>query len=241
MRDASSTTRSGWIVLWLVAGCGRVGFEERTADGVDPDAAPDSPGGSTRIQIGARPDADSSAVTDIVLSADEPAVNLGAHGDLHITTPGKDQSLIRFAVDGVIDRPIRSVQLHLWIFAFAPPAGVVITASEVLESWTEGAGDFESGVANFNDRLSGVPWTTPGAEAPGSRSPVIVSSAEVPTALDAEIVLDLPVDLVNRWVAQPESNHGLGLALTQPQYVELYSSNNPATERRPLLVVTVEP
>jgi hypothetical protein len=151
-----------------------------------------------------------------------------------------DQTLIRFALDSLPGGTVRSAKLHFWLFASPPPPTTIVTATEVREAWSEGSGDFALGFANHLDRQPGVPWTTPGAEAPGSRDPTAIASAELPTVVDAELVLDLPVELVNRWVATPAQNHGLAL-LCEAQYVELYSSDNPIVERRPLLVITLGP
>ncbi|MBW2529477.1 MAG: DNRLRE domain-containing protein [Deltaproteobacteria bacterium] len=109
----------------------------------------------------------------------------------------------------------------------------------VLESWEEGTEGGSAGVANWDDREPDTAWTTPGA-GPGSHHSVEVGSfqgAEVGT----EYVVPLPTELVEGWLADPDSNYGLVATTASTDGTEIVLSEHVAADCRPELAITVMP
>jgi hypothetical protein len=118
------------------------------------------------------------------------------------------------------------------------PSGTTITAYRVLEEWSEGTQGWGVGVANWNERLGGIPWTAAGVGV-GSResSPIGSFTATAPMTPHR---LTLDPGLVAGWVDDPASNHGIAL-LSATQYVEILSREYDVASDRPRLVVTFTP
>lgn len=108
-------------------------------------------------------------------------------------------------------------RLHLHTGACAgcqASANSTIQVFELLESWQEGSGSStgEVGYANWTLRDYGLSWSGAGASVP-SRGTTAIGEFK-PTATNTDYVVELPIDIVQRWVNQPDANnYGVALAL----------------------------
>jgi hypothetical protein len=86
--------------------------------------------------------------------------------------------------------------------ATAVAANMNISAFELLESWSEGAGTGTAGVANWLDRAAGTAWTTPGS----SYNPAALwnISVNAPGQHSWNVT-----PLVQAWIAGTSTNNGL--------------------------------
>jgi hypothetical protein len=113
----------------------------------------------------------------------------------------------------------------------------------MTEAWQEGNGRNMTGASNWNDRLPGVLWSVPGAGGPPSRAAAPAQTFD-PRANAAAYEVDLPVALVQDWVATPASNHGVGCVsinydLAGPSsHPHFHSRESPTPEARPELTIT---
>ena len=98
-----------------------------------------------------------------------------------------------------------AVELHIWTGTSAGDELEEMGTAHVyrmIESW-------DAADATWNERASGVPWTTVGA-GPGSRADVVIGSF-MPGTNDTEWIVTLPPMLVNAWRMAPASNYGIQL------------------------------
>ncbi|MEQ9324227.1 MAG: DNRLRE domain-containing protein [Polyangiaceae bacterium] len=150
-------------------------------------------------------------------------------------------ALVRFDLTSIPnDAAIVAAELSLFTstldLAFSmDPANIF----EVLEPWDEGNVSGAPGIANWNDRMPGVPWTTPGC-GPGSRSTTSIASLTA-VMTGSEYVFALPTDLVERWVSTPSDNHGLVLHTAFEDGTGIATSESTLLNHRPMLTVTFDP
>lgn len=150
-------------------------------------------------------------------------------------------ALVRFDLTSIPnDAAVIAAELSLFTstldLAFSmDPANIF----EVLEPWDEGNVSGAPGTANWNDRMPGVPWTTPGC-GPGSRSTTSIASLTA-VMTGSEYVFALPTDLVERWVSTPSENHGLVLHTAFEDGTGIATSESTLLNHRPMLTVTFDP
>jgi hypothetical protein len=150
-------------------------------------------------------------------------------------------TLLRFDLssiptDAVVEDATLSLFTHTDDLAFSDDPTRIF---EVLEAWDEGNGSGDPGVANWYDRMNGVPWTSPGCGV-GSRSDTELASFTA-TATGSEYVFALPLDLIGRWVADPDGNHGIVLLTYSTNGTGIASSESTLLNHRPMMTVTYEP
>jgi hypothetical protein len=168
--------------------------------------------------------------------------NYGAGIYISTDTDPPKVSLLRFILPPELSSAkVLNAQVSIWTATgdyFELSSGDV-RVHALLESWEEGNQDGASGVANWTERLANVPWTSAGAGS-GSRGPELL--AFMPGTQDKEYLLTLPTDLVQGWLANPASNHGIVLVCTSPQGdgVVFHSSESPVTAKRPELRLTLQ-
>jgi len=207
--------RSALVVLLLAApalGCGRLGFEPASrdsgaemADGAVADAFPiDSRSGGelVLVRVGERAGADIADVTrDTTIEGETPAMNYGTRDMFRVDMNPEELGLLYFDLSTVSETAqIETAELVL--VSGANPSNGPMGVFEMLESWDEMT-------ATFEQRSTGVPWTSAGAGT-GSRgdSPLTTFSSPID---DTEYAADLPASLVRRWVSNPETNFGVAI------------------------------
>mgnify|MGYP001605078765 CR=1 FL=1 len=111
----------------------------------------------------------------------------------------------------------------------------------MLEAWSEGDLDGSPGAANAVERMPNVDWTA-AAAGPGSRGSVALAELAAPLA-NTQYTIGLPLDVVQRWVDDPPSNHGVALvpASSGTLGVAFHSSEAVTPALRPTLRLGFRP
>ncbi len=95
-----------------------------------------------------------------------PDTNYGDGSDLSVGTdmvPAVGHGLVQFNIPGGPKRVLRA-DLYLYCVAVnSQPFGVNLTVYPITRSWTEGTGGVFND-ATWNNRTTGIPWTTPGGD-----------------------------------------------------------------------------
>lgn len=237
-------------IVVAVAGCGRWGF-----DNDDLDASHGDSGGGTKdaaidafsmgtmvVSFGERTGATHLNVsTDTSLSSTQPTFNYG--GDDSFNNSPTDVALLRFDLTAL---PPSTVVVGAQLRIASEDTALASGTAEIyqaLEAWTEGSGMGAAGVANYTMRTVALPWTTPGAGAPGSRSTTSVGSF-VPSAINTDYAVTFNaagVAAVQGWVNTPATNFGFAITVSAGggSWKVLSREALPAT-KCPLLVLTIE-
>jgi hypothetical protein len=135
----------------------------------------------------------------------------------------------------------------------ALPAGATVVTAEIVlvnlpnNMTADGvkvyalAEDWSENSATWYSRVSGTAWAVPGAE--GSPSRQESHAAEFfPTTADAEYAVQLPQGLVQLWVDDSSTNHGVVLVCNSADGVSWHSSEaGIASSVRPEMRVVYEP
>jgi hypothetical protein len=198
-----------------------------------------APGGAQVISFGENQDDDVGGVTqDMYTSSEEPHVNFGRSDGLIADAPAMT-ALLQIDMSSLGAGDVVAADLILWTAKNALEDGEMEIYA-VTEAWIEGDQDSAAGVGNYDLRLPGVPWTTPGA-GPGSRGTEVLVRF-LPREPEARQVVALPPELVAAWRDDPAANHGLALVVhsATSHGCKLRSSEGDDGER-PRLVVTIVP
>ncbi len=188
-------------------------------------------GGDT-VAFGARSDADYPGASDTFISEDKPDQNRASTGVLQLSGEAEKRQvgLLKFDLSALAPgTTIKGAVLGL----LSPPDTLVdgvVNVHEMLESWV----DVE---ATWNERMSGTPWTVPGAGV-GSRSGLTLTTFSL-SKPSAVYEIPLPAALVQLWVDDPSANFGLALVATGTDVGALFASSAGIEANRPLLVVSV--
>lgn len=113
-----------------------------------------------------------------------------------------------------------------------------INAHQVLEAWDEGNLSGVPGVANHTTRQNAVAWTNAGAGTPSSASVTIAGSFTLTMGRQA---VPLQLALIEQWVRNPATNHGVVLISTTDESTRIASSEGAPSTDRPVLSVTFVP
>jgi hypothetical protein len=211
-------------------------------DAAVPDAPIDAIGEVTAT-FGERPGSEVQGVTvDTMLRSDDPTGNFGVNNEFFCDTTPLITGLIRFDLSAIpAGATIRSASLELWTGTDPLQEGT-IQLFPVNEAWTEGGfASGEDGVANFNQRVSGTPWSAAGALPPSSASAFV---AELSTPLELTAYrFELPASLIQSWVDAPASNFGLACRVSPgvDSDADFKSRNSSQSDHRPELTITYVP
>ncbi|MFN0253749.1 MAG: DNRLRE domain-containing protein [Kofleriaceae bacterium] len=227
--------RGPFVLLLVAAGCGRVGFGEGVVDGSSPSEG-SSPDGASVVYVGKRTDANLSTMQDTYLDSDRPLENFGAHLDLHAVPFTDSPVLFQFDLSSLSPLAASEASLSLWVVGIGPRAGTRLRFAPVLESWTEGTGDFTLGVANHQQRSVGNTWSTAGADQPLSRGAALFDVPATPDAM-GRVIVQFSGAIVETWAAA--DNGGIAMIADNPmgEYIEFGSSEFSDETKRPLLRV----
>lgn len=217
------------VVLMLVGGCGRFGFDADPTTADSGISEPDAPPGAVVARFGERPDSDISGVTtDAQLSRESPTSNSGTSGSMSVEGTEK-RALLRFDVSSLVESSVVSARFEL-VVSGQVSGTTTIDIAPVLESWNENT-------VSWNSRDTGQAWADAGASPPGSAGPSLATvSAETGT-----IVLDIPASTLASWVASPGSNFGVVLSASGTGEPRVSTSEATTATERPSLVVTYFP
>ncbi|HUS67568.1 MAG TPA: DNRLRE domain-containing protein [Kofleriaceae bacterium] len=200
------------------------------ADPLDPDAGPGDE--LTRI-FGA------ADFQDTYVRLNNPTFNYGGVNRMCADTTTDDRRmLIRVDVSSLAAGvEVTGAELHIWTGTAANDLSTQIySAYPMLESWTEGNLSAAAGTASWNQRSSNTAWTTAGAGT-GSRAASAVGSF-IPAAIDTEYTIDLEVDMVQGWVDDAATNHGITIVSAGEDGGCFDTSEFATASKRPSLVVT---
>jgi hypothetical protein len=235
----------GLLALLLVAGgCDRSGYEPLL--GGDPDVV-ELPGicnQETCVTLtfggGTSRDTTLDGDDDPLTTADEKTYNYGKRVFMH--TANDAAALLWFDLSEIPPASV-VVQSSLDLWVTNNPSNGVFTMHQVLEDWTEGSGNNSSQTveaANWYDRTEGVPWTTPGCGAPGSRSTDVLATfrlAEAPSAYR----IPLPTTVIQGWVDGSVANYGFVIVGSVHDAATPAAREGGGTEAPVLTVTSYEP
>jgi hypothetical protein len=194
------------------------------------------------LVLGETDDADLTGVTvDTYLDAANPTFNYGAAITARVDADPSRVALLRFDISSVAPgATVTAAFLSLTTAADALEQGSV-QVFEVTENWAEGDAVGAAAPANWTQRTSNNDWTTAGAGS-GSRATTAMSEF-VPSTAATRYPVALPIDLVQRWVADPSSNRGVVLVAIDAAThgVDFESSESAATAARPTLSISFIP
>jgi len=194
-----------------------------------PDADPPDAGPPVVITFGEGA-ADVQGVTaDTWLSEDDPYWTYGDSYRICVDNSPNEAGLLRFDLSAIpTDALVLAAELEVVVHEELESGDAVAFA--LAEEWDEDT-------ATWEERVEGIPWTDTGAGV-DSQAPGLVAIF-TPSALDSYTV-DLDVNTVQAWVADPQSNFGIAWFSTSPDGhgFDFYSSDETLSSLRPLLRVT---
>jgi len=223
----------------LIAGCSfhpppsSIDPTDAAAPGKLDASSSELPDGAVAGSDAANPDAvitqsttDHVSVADVWLHSGQP--NTSFVNDPYVIADGVPNAtaLLRFDLGALSGTQIVSAELHIWT-DFDP--GATVEVSTMLENWAETS-------ATWNQRSSGVAWSTTGANPPGSRSATPIGSF-TPGPAFTEFSVALTPAAIAGWVANPATNFGLAIFSANvdgPRFV----SREGSAANRPFLRIT---
>lgn len=144
------------------------------------------------------------------------------HGDQdHISVDDEELSLVSFDLTGVpAGLTLVKATLKVVTADDADEAGGTVLVHQMLEAWSERD-------ATWGRRMEGSPWSGIGA-GPPSRKPAPIAELR-PNQTYRPFTVDLPVEVVSGWIADPAANHGLALVRgTSTQHIHFRSRETDA-------------
>lgn len=201
----------------LVGAC-RFGFDELAnadaASGALPDTldAPDDSGGlmAPGITFGERPSSDRTGVTtDATLDESSAVANWGGASAMALSafTTYREHGVVRFELSSLAPgTPVVGARLALAKVDFGDETPGPLEVRLLGESWVEGTSNGVPGAggASWSGRDALMAWTTPGGTTTGTVTTVTPDSTD--------FVVLLPAQLVQTWIDDPATNHGVLLA-----------------------------
>jgi hypothetical protein len=170
--------------------------------------------------------------------------NNGAAPELRVDGQPTRSALIRFDLSALPPGShVVSAELHLWTTGQDQLKGQgTVRVYRMLEGWDEGRQNGSAGSASWNERQSGVHWTTTGAEQPGSRQASALGDIPA-TASNSRYYFALPTALVQGWIDTPATNDGLALVAqsTGDSSAAFESRESSSQAHRPEMIVTYSP
>ncbi len=112
--------------------------------------------------------------------------------------------------------------------------GETASVFALLQDWTEGNLDGQSGVASYVQRKANASWATAGAKPPSRGSVAVATFA--PTTPNSTYNVTLPISLVQAWVDAPAGN--FGVVITCPFSNDVAFHTRTVSGKQPLLTVT---
>lgn len=234
-------------LTFTIVGCGRIGFDGPHDGSVhdgsvidasdDAFAIPDGPAGS-RTETWGEGQADHTNVTiDTFVSGlsspvDQRDMNFGAATSFAFS---EGVALLRFDLRAIA--PSATVVAAYLRVAITNPGSISFSIHRVLETWDEGNGNRNVGVASWNQRTPGVAWTNPGVGSPGSAATSAL--ATIRPGMGGSVQLNTAD--VQEWVSSPAANHGIVLYPSENNDTFIASREAASSTTRPLLTIVYLP
>jgi PPM family protein phosphatase len=163
---------------------------------------------------------------------------MGASSAITLAADGTQVGLISYALQPYIPAGavVSSAELRMYVRSRSEGAALTVEAYPVLRGWDDTQ-------ATWISATTAVAWEGPGCSGPADRSPLPVTSVEVPAGEGGGwLELDLTA-LVREWVAHPETNMGILLRCEGDagSSIELASAEDLMVDHRPLLTINWEP
>jgi hypothetical protein len=194
------------------------------------------------FQNGILPEPSYSGVEDTYIDGYEVMGNFGQDPYLKISSDELKKALLRFDLSRHIPANAVVTDARLNVYALFQERGTQdmdVGAYEVLRPWTEDG-------ATWYEAASGDPWQEVGCAGPADRASDPSATTTVRYATEWQSLQDAPLlELVQRWVSFPSTNHGVAL-IGAPPYLQLwwtfasseFGVSAADREKRPLLEVT---
>jgi hypothetical protein len=200
-------------------------------------------GGSVTVSFGYRTGADVlGASADAQVDGNNQAANFGGEISAWSDASGMGRAgLLRFDLSTIpADSTVEEAELSIFSHDNAlANTTATIDLYEVREAWEEGTQSGGAGTCNWDDRMAGVPWSTAGVGQP-SRGAAVVASYN-PAVIDTEYLIMLPFDLVEQWIDDAATNHGLVFVNEDADGTSFATGQHSNKSHRPLLTVTYAP
>lgn len=147
---------------------------------------------------------DYTGAADTYLNAYAPDTSFGQKGLLYVRSGGDQVPLFRFDLTQVPSHAqVLTATLALYAQSRTVPNVLRVQAYEILSPWEEAS-------ATWRERAAGVPWSRAGASQSCHDIGCQPAAMEALNETGRWYSFDL-TDLVRRWVADPQSNHGVAL------------------------------
>lgn len=193
-------------------------------------------GDGTPIQVVIQPDeGDTTTVQDAHIDAWDDTANHGSDGGFRVEANGVKSVLFHWnlADSGIpVGAVVQSASLELYSYARKNNLAITVSVYKVLVPWDEGT-------VTWREASSGVAWSSPGCNAAGvDRDGVAVASKSITGTVPSWCAWTV-TDLVQGWLDDPASNHGMILAASGPSaYYDFHSSEKTTDlSLRPRLIV----
>lgn len=178
---------------------------------------------------------------DTYLRESQPANNFGASSHVEVDFSTEKNTLLRFEL-GILppDTRVGQARILLTIEDSSPDnADETVELYLSLLPWEQGTESGDPGVPNWTQRTEVFPWPEPGANGP-ARSMALVGSFSVTGETPQSVSVQLPSEVVQNWIDNPGENLGLILAGSNPDPIDIVSSEGD-DERRPELQIVFAP
>jgi hypothetical protein len=187
------------------------------------------------------PDANTGPVTVVIVAARDTAINsnlrsanFGATTDLVCNGNPDVPVLFGWDVGGIPTNAIVDAAVLRVSTGGNALAGETASVFALLQDWTEGSGNGQDGVANYDTRQAGQAWATAGAKPPSRGGSAIATFA--PTVANTTYDVALPKALVQGWVSAPATS--FGVIVTCPFSNDVAFHSRAVGGLEPRLVVT---
>jgi hypothetical protein len=230
--------RLGWLATLLLGACERWGYDPHFTDDADPQTICETQPCSTRTFGENSTDSDQGVTRDTAVELSAPSMNYG--GRAYFQVSNAKTGLLRFDLSAIPANAI-VVDATLSLRLTVNDSVDVFTLHPVLEDWTEGQGTTGSvAAASWDERTSGVAWTTDGCDAPGSRSTDAVGTFTLDQK-DTTVPIEVATSLVQDWVSGATPNYGFAMTANGADAAAPRTHESSDGERPSLAVTYYEP
>ncbi len=163
-----------------------------------------------------------------------PATNYGLSSSLYLseTSGQRKRSLLQFDFSDLINNTVETATLHLYIENVN--GGAIIELYQLLEQWDEGNQNQDAGTGNWSQPSQNKSWTSGG----NYKNTALISEA-VNTL--GWITLTLPNSLVQQWMDDHSTNHGIILTNALPISNSILGIRSKESSHAPYLTITLNP
>ncbi len=142
-------------------------------------------------------------VKDAWINQWAPDSNYGGNTNAYLRAGGVQRSLIAFDLKGMLPDNIQITSAYLYLYDEANGPDMTIDLLPLQKDWDETA-------VTYNQAASGQPWEHPG----GDFDATPIASLPLQGATPGYVQVNI-LDAVRSWVADPTTNHGLLLNVSQ--------------------------